>query len=891
MLIEESDYLAHYGILRKSGRYPWGSGPDPVSRSKDFKAWIKDMRAQGVKESEIAKGVGLTINDIRALDSIATNEIKQSNVTQAIRLKEKQMSNTAIAQKLGVSEGAVRSWLSENQKEKADMLKNTVDVLKKEVDERKYVDVGSGTENFLNVSRTRLDTAIGVLKAQGYVVHRLALPQLGTGENTQYKVLASPGVKQKEVFLNYDKIVVPTHHTKDNGRTFFNTQPPLSIDPSRVKVRYKEDGGADADGVVYVRPGVKDVSLGKSTYSQVRILVGDKHYIKGMAIYKDDLPKGVDLEFNTNKSDTGNKLDALKKIDPKTSTKNNPFGSQIKAGGQIIELDSKGKARVTSVMNKVNDQGDWYNWRRNLPSQLLSKQSPTLAKEQLDKQRDKRQKEFDEIMALTNPTVKKEALKKFAEAVDGDAVTLAAHAMPRQATHVLFPFKSIKENQVYAPNYNDGETVVLVRFPHAGRFEIPELTVNNKNREAKKLLGQAADAIGIHPKVAEKLSGADFDGDTVLVIPNNNKKFKSQPALEGLKDFDPRATYKGYPGMPKMSSDTKGIEMGKVSNLITDMTLQRASADKMARAVRHSMVVIDAEKHNLNYRQSAIDNGIPQLMKEFQGRSGGGASTLISRAKSPIDIPDRRPSWSKEGGPVNKKTGELQFTETGKTRKLKDGRVVPKTKEVKLLSVTKDARTLSSGTRIEAIYADHSNALKDMANKARLADLDTPPLKYSPSAKKAYSKEVASLDAKYQLVVRNRPLERNAQIIGTSIYRAKKADTPGLDKDALKKIKGQSLDEARLRVGASRSVVDFSPSEWAAVQAGAISNSRLEQLLRKADDDKVRELSSPKTKPLMTPNATTKAKRMLSSGATRAEVALSLGVSLATLDRALADTA
>ena len=79
---------------------------------------------------------------------------------------------------------------------------------------------------------------------------------------------------------------------------------------------------------------------------------------------------------------------------------------------------------------------------------------------------------------------------------------------------------------------------------HGGTFEIPELTVNNKNPDAKKVLGNATDAIGISSKVAERLSGADFDGDMVTVIPVNNRvRVKSTPALEGLKNFDPKTQY------------------------------------------------------------------------------------------------------------------------------------------------------------------------------------------------------------------------------------------------------------------------------------------------------------------------------------------------------------
>lgn len=76
-------------------------------------------------------------------------------------------------------------------------------------------------------------------------------------------------------------------------------------------------------------------------------------------------------------------------------------------------------------------------------------------------------------------------------------------------------------------------------------------------------------------------------------------------------------------------------EMGKISNLITDMTLKGATQDELARAVRHSMVVIDAEKHKLDYKQSEQDNGISALRKKYQGtvdengRYHEGAATLI----------------------------------------------------------------------------------------------------------------------------------------------------------------------------------------------------------------------------------------------------------------------
>lgn len=242
-----------------------------------------------------------------------------------------------------------------------------------------------------------------------------------------------------------------------------------------------------------------------------------------------------------------------------------------------------------------------------------------LIKKQLNLTKADKQAEFDEICALNNPTVKKNLLKSFADDCDAAAVHLKAAALPRQKYQVILPLTSIKDDQVYAPNYNDGEKVALIRYPHGGTFEIPILTVNNKHAEGKRVLGTTpADAIGISSKVAERLSGADFDGDTVMVIPTGKSiKITSTPPLKGLERFDPKTSYPERQGMKYMKNTQ--TEMGIISNLITDMTLKGANQDELARAVRHSMVVIDAEKHKLDYKKSEADNGIAALKKKYQG--------------------------------------------------------------------------------------------------------------------------------------------------------------------------------------------------------------------------------------------------------------------------------
>lgn len=895
MNLTEDQYLAHYGILRRSGRYPWGSGGNQATRNKSFLDYIEDMLKQGLSESEIAKGVGLSTTQLRAAKSIARNQQRQANIAMAQRLKDKGYSNGAIAQRMGLAgESSVRALLAPGAKDKADILSSTSDMLKREVSTKKFVDVGAGVETHLQISKERLNTAVAMLKEEGYVVHPL---KIATGPNkyTEMKILAAPGTKWSDVQKNMDQIQqinAVTPFSDDGGRTFSSGRihPPISVDPSRVEVRYAEQGGTNADGVIYVRPGVDDISLGQSRYAQVRIKVGDSHYLKGMAMYKDDLPKGTDLLFNTNKSDTGNKLDAMKKL---TDDPDYPFGSVVR---QLLDKPGTPQERVISAMNIVGSkdttgaEGGWKTWSRSISSQVLSKQSPSLAKKQLDMTFERRQKEFNDINALTNPTVKRKLLETFAETTDAAAVDLKAAALnTRQGWHVILPIESMSSKEVYAPNFRNGEQVVLIRYPHAGTFEIPQLTVNNNHPEAKKLLGDAADAVGINAEVAQHLSGADFDGDTVLVVPNNNGKIKTSPALESLKNFDPKSAYPKYDGMEVISSRRKQQEMGNVSNLITDMTIKGASHNEIARAVKHSMVVIDSEKHELNYKLSAEVNGIKALKEKYQGGGNRGASTLISLATSETYVDDRTLRPYSEGGPVDKATGKKVYVPTGATRKLPSGEVVPKRIKSVKLAETDDAHTLVStaDTPIENLYADHSNKLKDLANQARLSAIKTPRLEYSPSAKRIYAPQVASLDSKLTVALQNAPLERKARIIAKTVVDAKKAANPGLDGDSLKKIKNQELEIARARVGAKKQQIKVTPEEWNAIQAGAISDSKLGKILQNTDLDSLKAMATPRTNLKMTAARTSLAVELLQKGYTRAQVADRLGVSLVTLDNSL----
>lgn len=903
MKLKEEEYLAHYGILRRSGRYPWGSGGTQSARNKSFLDIVQAHRkVDGWSDSQIAQAYGLTTTQLRALKSIALAEQKQMKVNMVQRLADKGMSNVKIGERLGMNESSVRALLAEGAAKNADQLQNISSMLKREVDKKDFLDVGIGVERSLvlgdnvasesGVSKEKFQTAVAMLKEQGYQVHTVRVKQQGTGEYTTHKVLVKPGVTQKEAWMNRYDIKQIQEKTDDGGDNFTGLRPPTSMSSRRIKVNYAEDGGDKADGVMYIRPGAKGLDMGQARYAQVRIMVDGTHYLKGMAVYKDDLPEGTDIVFNTNKKrgtplkdkdeDASQVLKPTNKGPDGKTDMENPWGAAIKMGGQRGHL------------NIVNEEGaDWDTWSRNLPSQMLSKQRPELVKQQLAVTREARRKEFDEIKALENPTIKKKLLETFAEETDSAAVHLKAAAMPNQATRVLLPINSVKPHEIYAPQFRDGERVALVRFPHGGTFEIPELTVNNKNAEARKMFGPggAKDAVGIHHTVAERLSGADFDGDTVLVIPNNKGQIKSTPPLEGLKGFDPKKSYPKYDGMVPIDA-VKGRdqrEMGYITNLIADMTIKGASPQELARAVRHSMVVIDAKKHQLDYKSSHRDNGIPALKAKYQGSARSGASTLVTRAGAEVRVEKRKPRPASEGGPIDPRTGEKKTVPSGQMRKDRHGNLVPVTVKSKRLAETDDARDLikGPGTRVERIYADHSNELKALANDVRKEVLRTPKLERSPSAAKIYHRQVQSLDAKLNTALKNAPLERQAQVIAGRIVQQKVRNRPDMEKEERRKIENQALAEARSRTGAGKKRIDIEPDEWDAIQAGAISNKKLTDILNNADLDKVRKLATPRHTQLMTSAKTARAKAMLAGGFTQRQVADALGVSLTTLKEGL----
>lgn len=894
------DELMHYGTPRHSGRYPFGSGENPYQSMSGFYGMARQLHKEGLSDKEIAESFGMSTRDYKSAYSNAKNEVRAANRAQALRLKDKGYSNTAIGERMGVNESTVRSWLDDDIAERSSISKNTAKALKNAVDDKKYIDIGGGVENQMGISRTALDNAVKMLKDEGYTIHYIQTEQLGTGHKTSIKVLAPPDTTYSEVWNHKADIEFPGFHSEDNGRTIDKIGKPVSISSKRIKINYAEEGGKDKDGVIELRRGVDDISLGKAKYAQVRIAVDGTHYLKGMAMYRDDMPDGVDIIFNTNKAKgtpmLGEKDNSVLK--PMKKDQDNPFGATIKGEHDLIlaqryYTDKDGK-RKQSAINIVNEEGDWNTWRKSLSSQMLSKQSPMLAKKQLKLAYDLKQDEFDSIMKLENPVIRQQLLDKFADGCDSASVHLKAAGLPRQASKVILPFPSMKENEVYAPSFRDGEEVVLIRYPHGGTFEIPRLKVNNKVPEAKKTLHNAQDAIGINAKVAERLSGADFDGDTVLVIPTSTAKIKTSKSLEGLKDFDPQRAYKAYPGMPEVkgSGFNKQQQMGNVSNLITDMTIKGATSDELARAVRHSMVIIDAEKHNLNYKQSAIDNNIAELKEKYQGGKNRGASTIISRASATAYVPVRKEITNKKYMTDDEKKryskGEKIYRDTGETYiSKKTGKEIKRISKSTKMAETSDANTLSSGYLIETVYSEHANKLKALANKARSESRSTEYIPYSKEANKKYKAQVDSLNSKLNIALKNRPLERKAQLIANAKVKNIYSANPDMDSDDLKKLKGRCLTEARLQTGASKQQIKIEPKEWEAIQAGAISTSKLKSIVQNSDLDVLKQLAMPRNMRGVTPAQESRIKVLERRGYTLAEIADAVGVSTSTVNNVL----
>lgn len=939
---QDEEYLSHYGIKQKSGRYPWGSGENPFQHDPSYKGpsdfdtpeefyneCKRLEKEEGLKQSEIGKMLGIYTGDLRTYISAAEVKIRNEKRAQAINLSNSGMSLREIAKTMGMdakNESTVRQWLNENTNKNRNQMFDYAKMLKEAIDKNGPVDVGKGVDAQLGISATLLDQACTVLAAEyGYFVGGYGQEQvLNKDQQTNTRVAGPKGMTSRDLYhvgekdwagMKIDKI----SSLKDDGfdaktgkqKLVPRFEKPGTIARNRVKIMYAEDGGTDMDGVIELRPGVPDLSLGGSHYSQVRIAVDNEkgepsYYLKGMAIYNynNDLPEGIDILVHSNKSNKLPDKDVFKRLERKANGEvdwDNPFKSAIKPqdeGGQYRYVDKDGNEKIGAI-NKRADEGDWNEWSKKVPSQFLSKQNKKLIHTQLDKSIAERKQELQEIMSLQNPAIRIKMLNDYAGSCETQAEHLHATAFPRQRHQVILPVNSLKDDEVYAPNFNAGEKVALIRFPHAGTFEIPILTVTDKNSEGDFIVGKdSKDAVGINTNNATRLSGADFDGDTVLVIPITEETIvTATESLAGLKEFSETfhqtyaPTYKydddGNPILDEkgdpivvtatLTKKTVQTQMGEVSNLLTDMTSAGAPPEHIARAVKHSMVVIDSVKHKLDYKQSEVDNGIAELKQMYQKhdyvngigevhKGSTGASTIISRAKSENVVPRYR------GQPrVNKETGELYYPEEKldtyeKKVKLKDekGRIVKDEKgneiwvgtgemtfrkrKVSYMSSVKDARELvkDPNNEVEMAYATYANQLKALTNEARKEAVNTPRSVYNPEAYQKYATEVADLNAQYNESLKNAPRERQANRLASMMYREYEEDHGEQSKEDKKKLYTRMLNKARDITGAKRYEIQLDDKKWEAIQAGAISHDKLSKMFEKCNQDQLLSYAMPK---------------------------------------------
>lgn len=916
---ELDEWIAHYGTPHQgytphSGRYAWGSGENAYQRHGGFLQKVAEMKAEGLSETEIAESFNMTTSELRAKKSKDLDAFTKGRDNAVFKLLDKQWSPKAISQRLDIPLQTVYKIRDRKDKVKAKTINSTVEALKDAVEKDGYIDVGKGVNQHMGISGQKLINARKVLQQEGYTCETMQVKTTG-GNYTAMQVLAKPGTTRKQIMDNLYNVKLPFTHSEDGGRTYHKKEPITNIDSKRILVRYGEEGGIERDGTIELRPGCEDLNLGRAHYAQVRIGVDGEHFMKGMALYGDvnEFPKGVDVIFNTNKK-KGTPL--AKVLKPQSGDDpSNPFGSSIKMQDEDLDLIQRhyigkdGKEHL-SALNIVKEEGDVGKWRDSLPSQFLSKQYDETAQKQLNLNYDKKQAEFDEIMSLTNPTVKERLLKAFADECDGEAVHLRGASMPRQATKFIFPVTDIKQNEIYAPDYKDGEEVALVRFPHQGIFEIPILTVNNRSKEGKAKLGtNPRDAVGISQYTAKQLSGADFDGDTVLIFPTKGYNIKSHKPLKGLQDFDAdiyevnftdedlkkgyykgQKIYKNKQGRPTLVPKS-GTNMGDISNLVTDMTIKGASLEEIERASKYAMVVIDSFKHGYDWRQAKDDLGIDALKERYQGGKRAGASTLISRSTSEYYVPKRKTYYD-----IDDKTGakiwkpaDKDDTIGKKPIKDKDGNIIgwketeKKTKSTKGMEL--DPYTLMSsgtGTSIERIYADYATRMKSLGDKARLESTRTGSIPYSKTAAETFKAEVESLNAKLTKAEQNAPLERRAWLIANKTVELRQERNPALkdDYDAVKKVRDQAIKDARAQVGAGKERIIPTEREWEAIQSGAIHKTTLENILKQSDDTVIKKLAMPKEKRTYSDSTISRAKLMFSKGATVSEIAERLGISV-----------
>ena len=162
---ESDTELKHYGIKRRSGRYPWGSGEDGYQRGMDFYARYEALKKKGFSDKDIARELGMLDKDgnpstgILRMERAYAKDLRNIyNIERARSLAEDGKGPTEIAKIMGVSrESTVRGWLDPGFEERTLKATNTAEFLQDMIYESEHgmIDVGKGAHIKLGLTETR----------------------------------------------------------------------------------------------------------------------------------------------------------------------------------------------------------------------------------------------------------------------------------------------------------------------------------------------------------------------------------------------------------------------------------------------------------------------------------------------------------------------------------------------------------------------------------------------------------------------------------------------------------------------------------------------------------------------------------------------------------------
>ena len=236
----QDDILMHYGVKRRSGRYPWGSGDNPFQHGGDFLSRVEELQSQGKSEKEIAEELKMSTTDLRMQVRVAKHERRMVLADRAKSLREEGKTLDEIAKIMGYNnDSSVRALLNENTATNKNKARQTAERLKQELAEKGALDVGTGAERELGVSSGVLQEALFILETEGYNRFGVGVPQVNNPKNrTITPIISVPDIDQRQVYQDLSLVKsVGEYHSTDGGESWDKREYPASISSDRVKIR------------------------------------------------------------------------------------------------------------------------------------------------------------------------------------------------------------------------------------------------------------------------------------------------------------------------------------------------------------------------------------------------------------------------------------------------------------------------------------------------------------------------------------------------------------------------------------------------------------------------------------------------------------------------------